>query len=118
MKPTRYNLPIVQGSDVDFTVQIYADDGHTTLQNITGWTAKMQIRDKPGGTILADSSTSDITLTINGPAGEVLAHIAASKTSAFTWVEGAYDLFVFGPSNTPTDCVLFGDVTVQPQVTV
>lgn len=117
MTATRYDLSIKQGEDVDFTVTVYADAAQTVPQVITGWTAKMQIRDVPGGSILADSASS-ITLTINGPAGQVTVHIAASITSGFTWTQGQYDLYVMGPSNIPTKCVVFGDATVHPRITV
>jgi hypothetical protein len=116
MTAAQYDLPIKQGEDVDFTVQVWANDAHTVVQVITGWTAKMQIKDKKGGTVL-QTLTDVAGLTINGPAGQVAAHIAGTVTGAYTWSEGVYDLFVFGPANVPTKCIAEGSVTVNARVT-
>ena len=117
MSGTRYDLPIIQGEDVDFTLQVWADNAHSVIQNLTGWDTKMQIKDKPGGTTLVTLAVGS-GLTINGPAGQVTVHIAGTATATYTWVEGTYDLFVYGPSLVPTKRPLFGDVTVTARVTV
>jgi len=117
MGATRYDLPIDQGADVDFTLQVYVDAAHTVVQDLTSWDAKMQIKDKSGGTTLVTLGVGS-GLTINGPAGQVTVHIAGTVTAAFTWVEGKYDLFVYGPALVPTKRPLYGDVTVNARVTV
>jgi hypothetical protein len=112
----RYDFSIKQGADVDFTVQVWADALHTVIQNITSWTAKMQIRESPGSTLIQEL-THIAGLTINGPAGQVTVHIEGSVTAGYTWTVAKYDLFVFGPGNDPAECVLEGDITVNPRIT-
>lgn len=118
--PTRYDIAIRQSSDVDFTAQVWADEQHTVVQNLTNWTATMKIRPEKGSatTYLSLTSTPAAGLTINGPAGQVTVHIAASVSTPLTWIEGVYDLFVHSPDTTIHKCVLFGDVTVTGSVTV
>lgn len=117
MASTRYDFQVQQGADIDFTVTIYADDAHTVIQPITGWDAKLEIRDKAGGALLEQCTVGNGKLTINGPAGQVTVHVAGSVTAAYTWTAGIYDLFVLGPANAPTKRPLFGYVTVSPRIT-
>ena len=59
--------------------------------DLTGYTAKMQIRDVPGGTLIHDA-TSGITIT---PAeGKVVVQILASDTANFDFVKAWYDLLL------------------------
>jgi hypothetical protein len=118
MTATRSDLRIKRSDDLDFIVQVWADDAHTVVQNITNWTAKMQIKDsyKAGAAVLA-TYLSGAEITVLGPAGQLVVHVAGSVTSAYTWRQGVYDLFVYGPSNNPTKCVAEGDVTVHARVT-
>lgn len=110
---TRKDLSFKAGEDVDLIVQVWADDAHTAAQNITNWTAKMQISDH-AGTALYDATSN---LTINGPAGQIALHIPGATTGAWTWRVGEYDLFAYGPSSIPTKCIIEGDVTVRAKVT-
>lgn len=110
---TRRDLSFKAGEDADLIVQVWADDAHTTPQNITNWTAKMEIKDL-AGTVLYDATSA---LSINGPAGQITLHIAGTTTGAWTWRAGEYDLFAFGPANVPTKCIIEGDVTVRAKVT-
>lgn len=119
MTAARYDFTIEQGSDLDFTVQVWADKAHTAVQVLTGWDARMMIRttrDATGSPLVSLTSSPAAGLTINGPAGQVTAHIAATVTSAYTWVNGVYDLEIF--NGTPlTKRVLEGNVSVSPEVT-
>jgi hypothetical protein len=116
MSATRYDLAVDQGADLDLALQVWVDDIHSAVQDITSWTAKMEIRNSIGGTVL-ETLTVGSGITINGSAGQVYVHISAAKTTAYTWLVGVYDLFLYGIAGVPTKRPLFGDVTVRQQVT-
>jgi hypothetical protein len=83
--------------------------------DLAGYTARMQIRDKVGGTVLLDSATGDIALTIDNATKTVDRSIAASVTAALTWKKGVYDLeLVSGDYVVKLDS---GAVTVGDEVT-
>lgn len=122
MAATRYDLAIRQNSDFDLVVQAWADDAHTVVLNISGYSAKLMIRSTARSPVILDTITvaaSPATgLTINGPAGQVTLHITAAQTLTYTWISGVYDLIIIGPSNNPQKCIAEGDVSVSSRVAV
>lgn len=122
MVPTRYDVAIRQNADVDFVVQVWADDAHTVVQNITGYTARMIIRPYARSSTIYDTLTVATPpaqgLSINGGGGQVSVHFTAALTVAYTWITGVYDLIIYGPSNVPQQCIAEGDVSVSSRVTV
>jgi len=83
--------------------------------DLAGATARMQIRDKPGGALLLELSTTAGGLTITGP-GTIERTLSASATAAITWTAAVYDLEVEYPDGTVHRYVC-GDVTVSREVT-
>lgn len=84
--------------------------------DLTGYSARMQVRDRVGGEILLDSTASEITLTIDPVAHTVEREIAAGVTEAIDWRRGVYDLeMVSGTYVTKIDG---GVVSVTDEVTV
>lgn len=83
--------------------------------DLTGATARMQIRDNPGGLLLVELSTENGGLVIAG-AGTIERHITAAATAAFTWTAGVYDLEVSYADGT-VHRYFEGAVTVIPEVT-
>lgn len=110
-----YPLTIDQGATLDKLITWTSDAG--IPYDITGWTAKMQIRDSPGGTLLQTLTTSDSTIVLGGAAGTIRLVLAAAVTSAWTWRTGVYDLELTNPSAAVTR-LLQGPVTVSPEVTL
>src|ERR1051326_133482 len=120
MTATSYDFVIEQGSDLDFTVQVWADTGHTVVQNLTGWDARMMIRssrDSTGSPLVSRTSNPAAGLTINGPAGQVTVHVAGTTTSTYTWYTGQYDLEVFNTGTGVVKRVLKGNVSLSTEVT-
>lgn len=70
---------------------IYKIDG--VVQNITGYTAILQIRDTSGN-LLHTSSTTNGQITITGASGKVSLKIPGDTTKAWTFQSGQYDLFI------------------------
>lgn len=118
MTATRYDFNLEQGADLDFTVQVWADDTHTVIQPLTGWDARMMIRptrDDTGSPLVSLTSTPASGLTINGSAGQVTVFVSGSTTAAYTWDNGQYDLEVY--DSTQVKRVLEGNVSVTQEVT-
>lgn len=94
------NLTITQGSDFTYSFELSAEDG--TIQDLTGYTAHMQIRptsDSP--VIILDLTTANNLLKIQ-TGGIVTMSIPAATTAAFTFDSAVYDLEVTSPSSVVT----------------
>lgn len=82
-------------------------------------TARMQIRDKPGGTVLVEVTSSD-GITLGGSAGTVEILISDVKTDALGPLErakkGVYDLEIAWAGGDVTR-LLQGKAVIDPNVT-
>ncbi|WP_440066430.1 hypothetical protein [Streptosporangium sp. OZ121] len=110
-----YRLTIDQGTTVDRALR-WLKQGIPV--DLTGFTARMEIRDRPGGVLLYRLSTADGTLSVGGAdnLGAIGIHIPADVTSAWEWRSGVYDLELVSPAGVVTR-LLQGSVTVSPEVT-
>jgi len=84
--------------------------------DLTGATARMQIREQVGGTVLLELTTENGGLAISGP-GTITRTLSATQTAALTWTEAVYDLEVEYADGT-VQRYLQGAVTVSREVTV
>lgn len=109
------NLTIEQGATYRNTLTW--KDASGSLVNLTGATAKMQIRpDYGNATVLHQLDTNNGGITLGGTAGTVALYIAAADTAGFTWTSGVYDLDVT-LSNGDVVRLVQGGVGVSPEVT-
>lgn len=83
--------------------------------DLTGATARMQIRDQIGGQELLELTTDNGGLAITGP-GTITRTISAADTAAIAWASAVYDLEVQYPDGT-VQRYLQGTVTVSREVT-
>lgn len=95
---------------------------HLTPVDLAGYTGRMKIRDKIGGTVLASTDVADapldvITITINNTDKTITIQIEADDTAAFAWTKGVYDLEMVSSGGVVTD-LLYGSVKVDKEVTV
>jgi hypothetical protein len=83
---------------------------------VTGYTALLEIRDKPGG-VLLHKLTSDVDggLTLGGAAGTIRVQIPSATTKAWTWEDGLYELWLIHSTGAKIP-LLEGPVTAQPAV--
>lgn len=86
-------------------------DANGAAVDLTGWTARMQIRRSPGDTVLA---TPDISL--GGVAGTVTVHLTDAQTAALPTGRSVYDLDLVAPGGDVTR-FLRGNVYVSGRVT-
>lgn len=84
--------------------------------DLTGATARMQIRAQLGGAVLLELTTENGALAITG-LGTITRTLSAAQTAALTWTEAVYDLEVQYPDGT-VQRYLQGAVTVSREVTV
>ncbi len=83
--------------------------------DLTGATARMQIRAGVGGALLLELNTENGGLAITGP-GTLTRTMSAAQTAALTWTEAVYDLEVEYADGT-VQRYLQGAVTVSREVT-
>jgi hypothetical protein len=104
----------------------YLSGGHLqylTPMSLAGFTARMQIRERPGGALLASSEAADapldiVQLAIDPAAASITLTIAAAHTEGIAWRRGVYDLEMVSPDAEPVVTrLLSGAVTVCREVT-
>lgn len=114
MKPGTYDFTIYQGATFG-RVLTWKDENDVAV-NLTGYTARMMIRES------VDASSAFITLTtenggitLGGAAGTITLSISATATAAITQSQGVYDLeLVVGSIVTR---LLEGSVAISKEVT-
>lgn len=120
-------LTIEQGSTYDITLQLHQTDLASAVVDLTGYSARMQIRKTitTGGAPEIDllSSTAGAVpgsvakIVLGGAAGTVRIFIPDAMTAAFTsWSTGVYDLELVRPDGTVARTIQ-GSVAVSPEVT-
>jgi hypothetical protein len=108
----QYDFILEQGAT--FSRVVTWKDSTNALVNLTGYTAKMQIRDASGGVIVSLTDTNG-GITLGGAAGTITITISATQTTAFTFNTARYDLDIV--SGTTVKRLLKGQVTLDPEVT-
>ena len=120
----KYNLTMWQGAT--FGLSITVKDASGAVQNLTSYSARMQMRPSyDSGTVTESLSTANGEISIDAPAGNVMLELAASRTANITvdMTNGkppkssfVYDLELID-ANSKVSKILFGDVTVYGEVT-
>lgn len=92
-----------------------------TPVDITGYSARMKIKDKVGGTVLASTEVGDSPLNVLAIALDtanktITLSIPATATDDFAWTKGVYDLEMISPTGVVT-AILSGKVSVTKEVT-
>lgn len=92
-----------------------------TPVDLTGFTARMKVKDRVGGTVLASTEAGDtplntVTVTVNNTLKMITITISATNTAALTWTRGVYDLELVSATGVVT-ALLSGAVTVIKEVT-
>ena len=128
MAAGKYNFVIEQGATLDFEIA-YTDSGSNKI-DLTGYTGRMQIKDKIGGSTtyitLSSSLAADGTglnfsgsNNINPPtSGTIGVFISANSSSALNFNKAIYDLEIVSGSIYPVVTrLLQGTVTLDKEVT-
>jgi hypothetical protein len=112
-KPQHHDFHIKQGED--WTISIKFKDNNRLPKTITGYSAKMQLRETySGNQIIELSDTSGIV--IDGPNGVMTFTIPKTVTANFTFPKALYDLRITtssGKDSYPIE----GEFICTPRVT-
>lgn len=118
--PNELTLSSVNSSDYD----PYESGGYIqyyTPVDLAGYTGRMKIRNKVGGTLLASTEVADspldvITVDVDNAEKTITIRIEAADTALFTWKRGVYDFEMISGTGDVT-ALLSGNITVTPEVT-
>lgn len=89
---------------------------YNTSVDMAGFTARMSIKTKAGGTELLSLTTANSGITIDNTGKKITLTISATDTAAITWKKGVYDLEMVSPAGVVT-ALISGSVTVEAEVT-
>lgn len=111
---TQYPLCIFQGTTYEQTVE-WIDDETKEPIPLTGYTARLQIRDAPGATDPLVSLTESSGIVIDGPAGLLTFTISDTLTAALPVETGlVYQLWIEKDGKITN--FMYGPVSVVPRV--
>jgi hypothetical protein len=108
-----YSLTIEQGATLRLIVT-YKDPTGAPI-DLTGYSARCQIRRSVGGSILLNLTTQNGGIILGGSAGTITLLASASTTTPLTG-SGVYDLELVSSGGEVTR-VLEGTVVISPNVT-
>ena len=86
------NFSVDQGATYTFDV-VWNDSAGQPI-NLTGYSAKMQVRDQAGGKQLAFTLTHTDGISINGPLGKITVTISADRTNKLIYPKSFYDILL------------------------
>ena len=89
---------------------------YNTPMDLTGYTARLAVKDKIGGTVLLSLTTENGGIAIDNVAKTITLTIAAAATEDFAWSRGVYELEMVSPTGVVT-ALLIGKVSVTKEVT-
>ena len=103
--------PYVSGGILQFNTPV----------SLTGYTGRLQIKDKVGGTVLASTEAGDtplnfLSVALDTANSTITITISATATAGLTWTKGVYELEMVSPTGVVT-AILSGKVTVSKEVT-
>jgi len=111
------NFEVDQNATFNFQVQ-YTEDDEVTPIDLTGASAKLQVRDTQGGSKLAFTLTSPAGgITINGPTGTLNVKITPTQTNKLFYPKSAYDIMVIDTNGNKIK-LLEGFMTLSRSVTI
>jgi hypothetical protein len=84
--------------------------------DLTGWTARMQLRQKQGSPVLLEATTENGKITLGGTTGRVDVKFTDADTGSLTVASGRYDLELVDPAGDVLR-LLQGSVTVDANIT-
>ncbi len=109
-------LTIDKGSDWEQTFIYLNPDGVTPI-DLTGYTARMEIRPSVSSDIIiATLNTTNGKIIINPLKGEIITKLPNAETSAIAETKGVYDLELLDTGFLVTRLIQ-GNVDIRPEVT-
>ena len=116
MTAKKLDITLEQGATFVMNITWQNSDG--TPVNLTGYTAKMQVRYKySDAAALATFTTSDSTITLGGALGTIAVSGMAALPGLTEQKSGVYDLELTETATSKVTRLLQGAVTLSPEVT-
>lgn len=113
--PGQYDFTIYQGATFARTLT-WKDENDTAI-NVTGFTARMQIRtSQDAESPFITLTTENGGITLGGTSGTIALTISAASTSAITETSGVYDLELVSGTGIVTR-LLSGEVLISKEIT-
>ena len=110
------NFEVYQNATFSFVVE-YKDENENAI-DLTGASAKMQVRDVKGGTKLAVTLTSPSGgIVMNGSLGKLTVTLTPTQTNKLFYPKSVYDIMVVD-SNANKIKLLEGFITLNRSVTI
>lgn len=111
----KVNIKIKKGSTYEHTFT-YVDSSGAAI-SVTGYTARMQIRETIDATAYVYQALSGGDITVGGSDGKFTLSIPAATTAAWTFASGVYDIEIVSPAGKVIGLVGVSRVTTLPEVT-
>lgn len=112
MPAVNYDIVIEQGATFGLVITHENPDG--TPINLTGMTARMQIRDSADDSLILELTTENGRITLGGTAGTITLAVTAADTAALTR-GGVYDLELVNGAE--VNRLVQGKATLSEEVT-
>lgn len=109
----RIVLKIQDRSHYEATFNVWSDSDKSIPAYIRDYTALMEFRDKPEGTLLFSAST-DNYMTVNQ--SSITISIPSAVVTAWDFKSAQFDIFVISPTSKPSK-VVRGTVIILPSIT-
>lgn len=114
---TAGRLDLQMRTNETFRLHLTYKDANNLAIDLTGYTAKMQVRDKPAGILILDSAAPNNSVTITGIDGKIDVEFAVTSMLPVTAARGAYDVAIVDPAGI-VDVIVEGTVMFVDGVTV
>lgn len=114
MPAVTYSLLIERGAT--FSQHLVWRDSEDDLIDLTGYTARMQIRPKPAGAVILELTDVNGRIVLGGTAGTIDLSITAADTSTLPSGTYVYDLELV--NGTTVYRLMQGTLTVSPDITI
>lgn len=113
--PAKLKFTIYQGAT--FRKRLTWTAPSSSPIDLTGCTARMQVREEvESTTVLLSLTTENDGIALGGAAGTIDLYVSDEDTAAITWDAGVWDLEVVHPGGEVTRLAQ-GSVSVSPEVT-
>jgi len=113
-KVPTFDIEVYQGETWTMTMNL--TDDNNAAKDLTGYTAKLDVRPNPGGDLLLHMETGGQGITITGATGQIDFALTAAQTSVLAFETGRYYLFIVSGAGSETPLIR-GQFTVTQKVT-
>lgn len=109
----KHDIEVDQGAT--FTLTLTYKDSAGAALDLSGYGARMQIRDGVGGKVYGSADTAGGRITTDA-SGQIAVSIPHTETAKMDIKRAVYDLFIWPAAGAPVDKLLYGDVDIIPSV--